>query len=279
MHVPRTLKILGLLLAGSLFGGTAFGAAQAVISSSDIKDESIQNRDIDKGVITMNRFAKSTQDKINQAGTGGAGGPAGPPGGTGPQGPPGAQGPRGPQGPQGPPGNAANAEFGVATVFVDRGKGPSGFSALSVPLGSPNVATTSAQFRFTCATAQGCKVSLGAAVVSTRPGTLGLFPRILIHKDTGSLSFCEYADGANNNLGLARVQRVPTFQAALTAIRTPITLGIGGSLDCGAGQSSETGTVSDILVPGDSVNPVFYDVWVTLAFGENPPTEGRRLRR
>ena len=94
------------------------------------------------------------------------------------------------------------------------------------------------------------------------------------------MSFCEYADGANNNLGLHKVNRVPTFQAAVTEMQTPLTLGIGGSLDCGAGQSYPTnGTVSDILVPGNSVNPVFYDVWVTLAFGENPPERGRRLRR
>ena len=84
MRVPRTLKILGLLLVGSMLGGTAFAAT--VISSKDIKDESIQNRDIDKGVITMNRFAQSTQDKINKAATPGPGGgngsqgPAGPPG-------------------------------------------------------------------------------------------------------------------------------------------------------------------------------------------------------
>ena len=79
MRVSRTLKILGLLLVGSLLGGTAF-AAKSVITSSDIKDETIQNRDIDKGVITMNRFAQSTQDKINEAATPGPGGGAGSPG-------------------------------------------------------------------------------------------------------------------------------------------------------------------------------------------------------
>ena len=77
MHVPRTLKILGLLLVDSLLGGTAFERRQSVITSSDIKDETIQNRDIDKGVITMNRFAQSTQDKINEAATPGPGGGAG----------------------------------------------------------------------------------------------------------------------------------------------------------------------------------------------------------
>ena len=38
MRVPRTLKILGLLLVGSMLGGTAFGAAESVITSKDIKD-------------------------------------------------------------------------------------------------------------------------------------------------------------------------------------------------------------------------------------------------
>ena len=174
MRVPRTLQIPALLIVGSLLGGTAF-AASSVITSGDIKDETIQNRDIDKGVITMNRFAQSTQDKINEAATPGPGGGAGSPGPAGPQGPAGptgatgAQGPAGPQGVQGPPGAAAAAEFGVATVFVHRlpNAAPTRFSVLSVPLGTPGGTTTSGQFRFSCAADQApCKVSLGAAVIS-----------------------------------------------------------------------------------------------------------------
>ena len=280
MRVPRTLKILGLLLAGSLLGGSAF-AASSVITSSDIKDETIQNRDIDKGVITMNRFAKSTQDKINKAGTSGAGGaagsqgPAGPPGVTGAQGPQGAP---GPQGPQGPPGTAPNAEFGLVTVFVDRGSGPSGFSLLAAPLGSPAAATTSGQFRFSCANAAGCKVSIGAAVMSpARPsGTSGFFPRITIQKEaTGGdpKTFCEYADGA-----FTRINRVQTLTAARTEMQTPLRLDIGGTADCGAGQGG--GLVNEITVPKGSAgasDPAFYDVWITVAYGE-PPSVGRHPR-
>ena len=237
MRVPRTLKILGLLLAGSLLGGSAF-AASSVITSSDIKDETIQNRDIDKGVITMNRFAKSTQDKINKAGTSGAGGaagsqgPAGPPGVTGAQGPQGAP---GPQGPQGPPGTAPNAEFGLVTVFVDRGSGPSSFSLLAAPLGSPAAAAASGQFRFPCANAAGCKVSIGAAVISpARPsGTSGFFPRITIRRDRVAIPRPSASTQTGPSPGSVAYRPSPAPGAAMA---DPLRLDIGGTADCGAGQ-------------------------------------------
>jgi hypothetical protein len=284
MRVPRTVQILGLLLLGSLLGGTAFAAT--VITSSDIKDETIQNRDIDKGVITMNRLAKSTQDKINKAATGGANGAngaTGPQGPQGPQGPHGPQGPAGPQGPQGPPGPPANAEFGVATVFVQRAPNttPSRFASFSVQLGTPGGVTTSGSFRFSCSATQApCRISIGAAVISTRTGTVLFFPRLLIHKEDGPgapITFCEYADGTNNNLGVEQIQRVSTLDDAVTAMRTPISMGIGGTLDCGAGQTSATGSVKEILVPPSTAGgSAFYDVEVTLAYGTQAPARGRR---
>ena len=42
------------------------------------------------------------------------------------------------------------------------------------------------------------------------------------------MTYCEYADGANNNLGAARVQRVPSLRAAAPAMRVPQSLGIWG---------------------------------------------------
>jgi hypothetical protein len=89
------------------------------------------------------------------------------------------------------------------------------------------------------------------------------------------MSFCEYADGP-----FARVDRVATLAAAATAMETPLDMGIGGSLDCGANQARPpTGRVTEILVPHGSAgasDPAFYDVWITVGFGE--PSELGRQR-
>ena len=128
------------------------------------------------------------------------------------------------------------AEYGVAEVFVSRGGArPSRFATFSTALGSPAGSTTGGQFRFTCTQAQApCKISWGAAVISQRTGTSTVFPRITVHKQpditAAPMSFCEYADGANNNLGVARVQRVPSLRAAGPVMRTPQTMGLGGSI-------------------------------------------------
>ena len=85
------------------------------------------------------------------------------------------------------------------------------------------------------------------------------------------MSYCEYADGANNNLGVAQVPRVPTLAAALAATTPPagaIPMGIGGSLDCGTAQTDADGVVTEIWVPAGG-----YDVWATLVFGDVPPPE------
>jgi hypothetical protein len=80
------------------------------------------------------------------------------------------------------------------------------------------------------------------------------------------MTYCEYADGANNNLGLNRIARVPSLRAATREMRTPLNMGIGGSLDCGAGQPFSP-TVREIWVPAASaVDNAFYDVSVTLQF-------------
>ena len=166
-------------------------------------------------------------------------------------------------------------EYGVAQIFVSRGGAtPARFATFSTAaLGSPAGTTTGGQFRFTCTQAQApCKISWGAAVISPRTGTSTAYPRITVHKQIDEIGapmvYCEYADGANNSLGAARVQRVPSLRTALPAMRTPQTLGLGGSIDCGAGQPGPSSPVREIWVPAasDGVSSNFVDVWVTMTF-------------
>jgi hypothetical protein len=156
-------------------------------------------------------------------------------------------------------------EYAIVTVFVDRGSGPFRWAFYSAPLGSPAGTTTGGVFRFSCSAAQApCKISYGAAVVSNQSAANAtVHPRLLIHKDLGAITFCEYADGANNNAGLAQIPRVPTLAEAVVAMQTPLTMGIGGSLDCGSTQPyPPDGEATEIWVPQG-----FYDVWATFAFG------------
>jgi hypothetical protein len=206
-------------------------------------------------------------------------GPTGAGGLAGPQGPPGSVGPAGPTGLAGAP--APALEFAVASVFVDRGNGPTRYATLSVALGSPVGTTTGGNFRFSCSAAQApCKISYGAAVISDQSGNALVHPRLLIHKeDTAGapITFCEYADGANNNAGLDQIPRVPTLQDAVSALQTALSMGIGGSLDCGSTQPY-TPAVTEIWVPAASngTATAFYDVAVTFAFSPTlslPPIE------
>jgi hypothetical protein len=157
-------------------------------------------------------------------------------------------------------------EYAIVTVFVDRGNGPSRWAFYSAPLGSPAGTTTGGVFRFSCSAAQApCKISYGAAVVSHQStANATIHPRLVIHKDlVSAITFCEYADGANNNAGLARIPRVPTLAEAVMAMQTPLRMGIGGSLDCGSTQPyPPNGVVTEIWVPQG-----YYDVWATFAFG------------
>ena len=202
-------------------------------------------------------------------GAAGKAGPQGTPGANGSQGPAGAAGPAGAPGPKGdtgatgPPGqNALTPEYGLVSVFVDRGSGPTRYETLSVALGSPAGTTTSGTFRFSCSAAQApCKISYGAAVISDQSGTRAVHPRLLIHKEVGAgVTYCEYADGANNNAGLAQAPLVASFADAEDAMDTPLSMGIGGTLDCGSTQPY-TPAVTEIWVPEG-----FYDVAATFAF-------------
>lgn len=171
----------------------------------------------------------------------------------------GIAGPAGPTGAKGDRGDAGAAwlpSYGIAQVLVSRGGKPASvWATYSTTLGSPVGDNTSGTFRFTCATDKApCDVSAQAYTSST--GTVRVYPRILIYKssfDTGQVfGQCEYGDGIDNNGGLA----------TLTNSAAPITLGIGGSLDCGSAQAyPANGVATDIQVPAG-----YYDVFSTFVF-------------
>jgi hypothetical protein len=175
-------------------------------------------------------------------------------------------------------------EYAIVTVYVDRGGvgGPSRWAYYSAPLGSPAGTTVGGVFRFSCSAEQApCKISYGAAVVSNQStANAVIHPRLVIHKQddpSAPMSFCENADGANNNAGLAQITRVPSLADAVVAMQTPLNMGIGGTLDCGSTQPyPPNGVATEIWVPAASngTSTAFYDVWSTFGFGltlELPP--------
>ena len=47
----------------------------------------------------------------------------------------------------------------------------------------------------------------------------------------------------------------------------PVSMGIGGSLDCGSSQiRPASGAVTEIWVPAGSGDTAYYNVWMTFAF-------------
>ena len=102
-----------------------------------------------------------------------------------------------------------------------------------------------------------------------------VYPRLLIHKQAdlaaAPITFCEYADGANNNAGLATVTKVATAQEALNAAQTPLNMGVGSSLDCGSTQPPAP-VVTEIWVPAASAtDSAFFDVAATFVFAAAAP--------
>ena len=177
------------------------------------------------------------------------------------------------QGNTGPP---IATEVGTASVFVARGDGdPSRWATYAVPLLAPG-STTGGQFRFSCSAAQQpCKVSLGAAVISSETGTTGFYPRLLIHRrlrrahvllrvrrrsqqQSGLCSSTACADRWRTPL--ARLRRPGALSPWASAPRSTV----------GPAQPEPDGVVTEILVPAG-----LYDVWATLAFGDVPPPEDR----
>ena len=220
---------------------------------------------------TVNCPKGYTKLVIGQSGEDGATGPAGPIGASGPigatgvdgvtgsAGPIGATGPAGPIGATGPVGpagaNAPATQYAVGFVLVSRAGGaPTPWATYSTSLGSPFGNTASGTFRFTCRTAP-CVVSLAAQ--STATGVT-VWPRVMIYKsdiNTGQIfGQCEYGDGVTNASSYGAVGTTPT----------PLSVNIGGSLDCGAGALQpyvSPGDVSSIVVPAG-----YYDVQSNFTF-------------
>jgi hypothetical protein len=188
-------------------------------------------------------------------------------GATGSQGAVGPQGPKGATGSTGPQGPVWQPDYGVANVRVDRGSGASIWATYSTTIGSPVGDTTGGTFRFTCsANAAPCKVSASAAVLSSATGGAHVYPRILIQTESlggGPQTYCEYADGADNSNDADSINRVATSTSPSTF--PALDLGIGGSLDCNAGQAyPSNGVVQEIWVPAG-----YYDVFSTFDFSSN----------
>jgi hypothetical protein len=159
----------------------------------------------------------------------------------------------------------------VANVFVSRGSAasPTIWATYSAAMGSPIGTTTGGEFRFTCSPTQApCKVSIAAAVLADTTGSALVYARVMIYKETvdGPEGFCEYADGSTNNSTPATISRV-RMSTSVSSINQPLDMGIGGSLDCGSGQTSSNGIVKDIEVPsGPNGSNAYYDVFTTFAF-------------
>lgn len=107
MNSKRKIIGGGIAAAAILSLGMAGGAvAGSLVTSADIKDNSIQSRDLKdgQGVGTAD-LKPGLANKISEGGAQGPAGPAGQDGAQGPKGDAGAQGPAGPAGPAGPKGD------------------------------------------------------------------------------------------------------------------------------------------------------------------------------
>ena len=258
--MKRTILALGVIaLALALAGGAWAGKRYLITSSSQVKPGSLTGADIKNHSLTLKDVSSGAKGAFEPPvvqGSRGPAGPRGPKGDTGATGPAGPQGPQGPQGPAGP--KAPALQYAEGVVLVKRGSGsPTPWATDSTVLGSPLGFgdTASGEFRFTCSTANApCAVSLQAE--ATEAGVT-VYPRILIYKsdiNTGQVfGQCEYGDGADNN---------GSYETTGNGTLASLTVGIGGSLDCGTSQTyPQNGVASEIDVPAG-----YYDVFTTFYF-------------
>lgn len=249
--MKRTMFALGVVaLALAVAGGAWAGKRYVITSSSQVRDGSLTGADIKNGSIGGVDLSKGAKHDLR-----GATGPAGPAGPAGPKGDQGAQGPKGDKGDPGQQGPAWAPSYGIAQVLVQRGTGsPTPWATYSTTIGSPVGDSAGGTFRFTCSTANApCEVSVQA--YATESGVT-MYPRLLLYREDynsgGPESFCEYGDGTDNNGGVA----------TLGTSASGVTLGIGGSLDCGSSQAyPPNGVASEIEVPAG-----YYDVFSSFTF-------------
>lgn len=256
--MKKIITVIAVVIAALalMMGGATAGS---LITGKDIKDGSVGTVDLKPGAVKQ--FSKpGPAGAQGEQGLRGPSGSQGIPGAIGSQGKQGEKGDTGPAGPAGTPGAAgANAQalpYGIAQVQVQRGSGQfATWQTLSTTLGSPAGDTTSGTFRFTCSSANApCKVRVQG--YATKAGVT-VYPRVDITKqdfNSGQpMGNCEYGDGTTNSGTSSAV--LSTDAGAPTAM----TLGIGGTDDCGLNGAA--GTVAEITVPAG-----FYDVTSTFAF-------------
>jgi len=198
------------------------------------------------GQTQMHWYVGSTPGPKGATGATGAQGIQGIPG------TPGAPGATGPAGADGQDGTDAQAlPYGVATINISRGTGAfKPWATATTTLGSPALLGDNASgvVRFSCSDAQApCKLNVNA--LATAAG-YKVYPRLVISKedyDTGApLGNCEYGDGVDN---------APSYSTALTGTAADITLGIGGSLDCGSAQTYPVdGVATELWFPKGRYN-------------------------
>lgn len=261
--MKRSILALGALaLALAVTGGAWAGSKYLITSSSQVKPGSLTGVNVKNHSLGLSELSRSvtaglhgSRGRRGPAGPAGPAGPVGPTGPAGPKGDQGVQGPKGDKGDTGPQGPAWAPSYGIAQVLVQRGTGsPTPWATYSTTIGSPVGDSAGGTFRFTCSTANApCEVSLEA--YATESGVT-MYPRLLLYREDynngGPESFCEYGDGTDNNGGVA----------TLGTSASAVTLGIGGSLDCGSSQAyPSNGIASEIEVPEG-----YYDVFSSFTF-------------
>ena len=132
-------KIILACTATALVAGGTTATAASLITSKDIKDGTIQNRDIKRGAITANRLSKGVQAQLKRAGsTSSSALSQSPPAGrSGANGANGAQGPKGDKGDKGDPGTDANLPTAGKWGVIFRNTVGSPFVALGAGPGTP----------------------------------------------------------------------------------------------------------------------------------------------
>jgi hypothetical protein len=187
-HYLAVLVALGATITLSAGAGAV---ASSLITSSQIKDDTIRSVDIRNGTLKLSDIDANAQDALHgrtgPAGVPGSSGPAGPQGDSGAVGPAGLTGPAGPAGPAGPTGPAGTAgpagADGATTVFVDevRSEVPiagdlsanyTTVAHVDVPAGS-YVATGHTGMRNDSTQAQGASCGLGIGQPDAFAGSSG----------------------------------------------------------------------------------------------------------
>jgi hypothetical protein len=120
MSSKRSSRLVGVLVAAPVLALAAVTAGsagvQALITGSQIKDDTIESRDIKNGTVRRADISAATLAVLRGAtGQQGPAGPSGPQGARGEAGPPG---PAGPQGAPGPPGNTISYANGYSELVT-----------------------------------------------------------------------------------------------------------------------------------------------------------------